>query len=83
MTEKQVESYLETQTRKLPLPDGSVHVMTGMNLMWEAVDFITGTYTYTLAELVDLTQRNQEKQNCTFEESFKRVVAYIDKKARS
>ena len=67
----------------LPLPDGSTHVMTGMNLMWEAVDFITGTYTYTLAELVDLTQRNQISQACSFEESFKRVVAYVDKKARS
>ena len=82
LTEKQIEAYLEPETRELPLPDGSVQVVTGMKLLWQSVDCIVDTYTYTLAELVELTQKNQMKQNISFEESFSRVVSYIHRRMR-
>jgi len=76
-TEKEIESYLESQTRMLPRSDGSEQVMTGQKLMWDAVDFIIGTYTYTMRQLIELVEQNMERQQITFEDSFKRVVAYI------
>ena len=77
MTEKQIESYLEEETRMLPLPDSSEQLVRGPKLMWDAVDFIIDTHTYTMTELINLTQDNMRKQDCSFQESFERVVAYI------
>lgn len=78
ITEKQIEAYLVNETRMLPLPGGGEQVMTGPNLMWQAVDFITGTCAFTMNELIGFTRSTMAEKGYTFEEAFKSVVAYID-----
>lgn len=77
MTEKQIETYLETETRMLPLPEGGEQVMTGSKLMWEAVDFIIDTYSYNMDELITFTRRTMCEKNYDFSDAFQSVVSYI------
>lgn len=78
LTEKQIEDLLVNETRMLPLPGGGEQVMTGPNLMWQAVDFITGTHRFTMNELIGFARSTMAEKGYSFEEAFQSVVAYID-----
>ena len=77
MTEKQIESCLESETRMLPLPEGGEQVMAGPKLMWEAVDFIVDTYTYSMNDLIAFTRRTMREKGYDFSDAFQSVVSYI------
>lgn len=78
MTEKQIEDLLVNETRMLPLPGGGEQVMTGPKLMWDNLDLIIRTRSFTLDEIIALSRQTMSSKGYSFEEAFKSVVAYID-----
>ncbi|MEE9398550.1 MAG: hypothetical protein V3V31_16245 [Methylococcales bacterium] len=82
ITNKETEDYLETETRDITMPDGSVRSFTGFKLMWYSFDYLTIAGNYTKNELVALAIRNAEKMGYSFEDSFPNVLAYIHQHVR-
>jgi len=78
MTEKQIEDLLVNETRMLPLPAGGEQVMTGPKLMWDNLDLIIRTRSFTLDEIIAFSRQTMSSKGYSFEEAFKSVVAYID-----
>ena len=78
MTEKQIEDLLVNETRMLPLPGGGEQVMTGPKLMWDNLDLIIRTRSFTLDEIIAFSRQTMSSKGYNFEEAFKSVVAYID-----
>jgi hypothetical protein len=77
-TEKETEYWLETETRLLPMPDGSQKPVTSFRLVWGAFDFLVKVGRKTPARLVELSLLNAQEMNLSFEESFPAVIAYLD-----
>lgn len=77
-TEKETEYWLETETRLLPMPNGSEKPVTSFRLVWGALDFLVEVGSYTPARLVELSLINAQEMKISFEESFPAVIAYLD-----
>ena len=80
MTEKQIEDLLVNETRMLPLPGGGEQVMTGSKLMWGTLDLIIKTNRFTMDEIIAFSRQTMTSKGYSFEDAFKSVVSYIDRK---
>lgn len=81
-TEKQIEAWLDRETRELVLADGSRRHVTAMNLAWSKADSLRSLDGYTLEELVSFAAAEVELQGLSFDDAFTCVVAYLDNKRR-
>lgn len=81
-TEKQTEAWLESQTRDLPFPDGTMRPFTNTKLMWETVDSLILIAGYSYANLVEFALDECELNNVSFDRAFPGVVAYLDGQLR-
>lgn len=77
-TDKQIEAWLETQTRDLPMPNGTTRPHTTFRLVWETVDSLVLTCGYSVVELTGYAIAETKLQNVTFEEAFDGVVAWLN-----
>lgn len=75
-TEKQIEAGLESETRELPMPDGSVKHFRSFKMVWEAMDYLILTGGYDRARLVEIALMGCEEMGYSFEESFPDTVYY-------
>ncbi len=82
MTEKEVEGYLEPETRVIPWLDGQDKHLTEMKIFWSAYDFLVDFNYYTPQALVALAVTNQQETGGTFEDNFHTVVSYAAKVKR-
>jgi len=82
ISEKDTEAYLALETRKLPMPDGTMQPLTGFKLMWRSVDYLILTAGYSRKQLVQLALINTKETGHSFEESFNNVIAYIHREIR-
>ena len=80
--EKQIEEWLETETRDLPMPDGSTQPLTGFKLLWSKVDSLVLLNGYARLELVEFALEEVRLQNVSFDKAFTGVVAYLDNERR-
>jgi hypothetical protein len=78
-TEKQVEAWLETETRELPMPDGSTRPHTTFRLVWETVDSLVLLSGFSVAELVAFAVEETHLQKASFDDAFTSVVGYLDR----
>ncbi len=76
-TEKQVEEMLITETRELPMPDGSVRQHTDFHLMWNTLDYLMGNYEIDLEWFVNLGLMHAEESNLPFDKAFANMVGYV------
>ena len=82
LTEKETESLLETETRNLPMPDGTTQPFAGFKFMWRSYDFIIESGLYTGKRLTELAVINGEETGCAFDISLRNVLAYIHQALR-
>ena len=54
-TEKETEDFLEEETRKLMLPDGSEESVTTFNVVWGAFDSMEETNAFTNKQIINWT----------------------------
>ena len=63
ITDKEVEDLLQVSSRELPMPDGSIRVFEGSNLMWKALDFLVVCGKWSRWELVDISVRSHAQSD--------------------
>lgn len=79
MTEKEVEGYLEGETRVIPWKDGHETAITQMKVVWSAYDFLIKFDYYTPQRIAELAAINQTEVGGSYEENFRCVVGYAAK----
>tara|TARA_R110002110_G_C13470513_1_gene720768 strand:+ start:819 stop:1103 length:285 start_codon:yes stop_codon:yes gene_type:complete len=77
MTERETEELLETETRMLPMPDGTTEPYRGFRIMWDTLDYIVEEYDIQLEWLVKLALSDVEQNSVSFQRAFKNIVAYV------
>jgi len=77
VTEKQIEAWLERETRNLPMPNGPCRSLTAFNLTWEKLDDLVELAGYTPARLVDFAIEESLLQKAPLEKTFPYCVAYL------
>lgn len=78
-TEKEIEAWLETETREFPLPDGTRRKLGTMRLMWAVYDDILKAGGYTPEMIARWTAQEMSLQNLSLQDAFHCVIAYVDK----
>lgn len=77
-TEKQTESYLVTESRKLHSPEGDTFRHTSFKLHWDIYDSLILNSDLTGEEMVGAMLRWVEQDNISFDEAFCGYLAYLD-----
>lgn len=76
ITQKEVEALLETETRPLPMPDGTTEYFRGFKLMWQGVDELKSKHDVSLEFIVEMALLDTDKGR-PFYRIFPNSVAYI------
>jgi len=74
-TEKETEHWLESETRSVKMPDGSMRPVTDFRLLWENFDCLCAAHLFTEERLVELALDSSKETGHSFEDSFVSVVA--------
>lgn len=82
ITERQTEEYLETETRDVPLADGSARPVTAFKLLWRSWDYLILCGGYGRRELAALAQINACEVGCSFEDSLRDTLAHLHRDLR-
>lgn len=82
MTDKETESWLQRQTRDLPMPDGSTHTYTTFRNVWHAYDLLIELSGYTPTELMKHVQEEMGLQSIDFDRAFRCVIGFLDDERR-
>ncbi|MEO1405123.1 MAG: hypothetical protein AAFV54_01360 [Pseudomonadota bacterium] len=82
MTEKEIEAYLEMETREIPHPDGRTLPMTALRGLWVSLDCVTSMSSFTLDDLVGFATVTMREKHCGFKEAFEAVVAFAHRELR-
>jgi len=77
ITEKEIEALLKSETRPLPMPDGSTQYFQGFKLMWDSVDYLTKNHNVTLEWLIELAISDSDGYLRPFYRMFPNTVAYV------
>lgn len=77
-TEKETEAYLVSETRNLPMPDGSISPFTTFRLIWLHFEDLTRLLGYTPERIVELAIQETEATGVDFETAFPAVVGYME-----
>ena len=72
------EWWLETETRNLPMPDGSMRPFTCMRIHWGSFDFLVETCDFTPEHLVLAAIDEAKIQNVDLDIMFPDILAYLD-----
>lgn len=78
-TEKQIEDYLQDETRQLTSPDGHRVTVTLFRTYWITYDAIRVDDVYTENELVAWAQRRAEQEGIGFTEAFRSNLGLLDR----
>jgi hypothetical protein len=86
MTEREMESLLEMETRTVSMPDGKQHSITGFRTLWLTLQYVIDTYEVQLEWIVELAL-NEKKDfydndfSLAFRKTVHRVAEKLDKDA--
>lgn len=81
-TEKQIEKYLESETRELSGADGRRQRATLFHMDWITYDAVRVDDKYTEAELVGWALETAHLEHLTFTGGLKRVLDWLDYQIR-
>lgn len=81
-TEKQIEDWLESQTRDLVMPDGTTRPHTAFKLVWHTMDSLVEVSGYSPLELVEYALEEAHLQKMSFDEAFTGVLSWLDEQRR-
>ena len=79
ITEKEIESLLEEETRNITMPNGDIQPFTAFKLFWITLNYLTKYRGYTEERLVELAVINAKETGRTFDQSFTNSIAYMHK----
>ena len=83
ITEKETEEWLESETRKMLMPDGTREAVTNFNLNWDNLDFILDMSDFTEEEITELALQQAVESGKPFKESYFHLLDYIYEKLRT
>jgi len=75
-TEREIESYLERETRSIRLPDGTTTSLTCFNLTWRNLDGLLDYGIFTEEEISDNALKIAKETGKSFQECFSWAVGY-------
>jgi hypothetical protein len=75
-TEQEIESWLESETRLIPMPDGREQPYTNTKHFWDAYEYVV-LWGYTPERIVELAIDDGEEMGRAFAMSFQNTVFYI------
>ncbi len=76
-TEKQTEALLESQTRDLPMPDGSTQPVTAFRMAWNSYDFILACGVHQPIDITRMIAEDACSAGKSFQEYFPGAVSAI------
>lgn len=82
-TEKQIEEWLESETRLITLPDGSTRPLTDFRMTWVLYDDLIQIWGYTPEQFVRWAVEETTLHGITLEKAFGSIVAYVDEHVRN
>jgi hypothetical protein len=82
MTDKQTEDWLKSQTRDLPMPDGTIETYTTFKNVWHAYDLLTELCGYTATELLGYVREEMDLQSIDFDSAFRCIIGFLDDERR-
>lgn len=80
--DQDTEHWLEAQTRKLRMPDGSIREHTAFKLVWNNADALVSLSGFTMDQLVSYACEEAYLQNLSFDEAFEGIIAWLDDRQR-
>lgn len=80
--ETEIENWLATEARDLPMPDGSTRPTRAFRLVWETMDSLILTSGYSRLELTKFAAEESRLQGIPFETAFTGVVSWLDDQRR-
>ena len=81
-TEKQIEAYLQDETRELTASDGRKRVVTMFHTHWITYDAVRVDDCYTEAELVAWADRRVAEEGVDFTDAFRGNMGLLDLEIR-
>ncbi len=82
-TEKQIEAWLESETRNLPFLDGSTRPVTAFQLVWSKAESLILLDGYSMLDLTRYAAEEVALQRIDIDRAFSCVVAWLDNQRRS
>ena len=74
---EEAEAWFASETRQLPMPDGTFLTHADSRFVWRSFDFIVKQGLFTPAGLVGLVLLSAQERGESFESNFPCVLAYI------
>jgi hypothetical protein len=81
-TERNVENWLEPESRVLLLPDGTTHAVTGRKLMWELHDELLRSTSYSAQQFIQWALEECNLSGLSLDRTFEGVIAFVDRETR-
>jgi hypothetical protein len=81
-TDEETETWLESETRVLVLPNGITRPFTGLKLLWRLYDDLTNIHGYSSAQLLKWAVQETQATGVSFDIAFPSIVAYVDRHVR-
>jgi len=82
-TEKEIESFLESESRELVGPDGEAFWHTNFALYWDIYDSLILLNELTGEEIVGWTQNWVRQHKIDFAEAFRGILGDLDNRRRN
>lgn len=82
-TEKEIEAWLDTETKDLPFPDGTCKPVTAFQLVWGKAESLVLLDGYSIEELVRYAVEESTLQRIDIDRAFASIVAWLDNQRRS
>lgn len=77
LTEKQIEAWLEFETRRLPMPDGSHRPFTYFRYVWEKLDDLDLLAGYSPDRLVEFAIEENQISGVQIEKTLNGCISYL------
>lgn len=73
-TEKETEDFLKSETRMLPMPDGSIRQITKFSLFWHHFDYVVSKDTFNPVGIAEMALKDSETTGRNFETALDHIV---------
>ena len=77
ITENEAKIRYGVNSRLLKMPDGELRLHNASNLLWEYVDYLILTASFSLNDLVLLSHETALERNVDFDRAFYNTVGYL------
>ncbi|MCH6256791.1 hypothetical protein MLD52_09555 [Puniceicoccaceae bacterium K14] len=77
--DKYTEPWLELETRRLPMSDGSKRDFRCMRIFWGSFDFLMERFEYTPDRLVEIAYKSSLEEDADLDDHFPKVMAFLEK----